>query len=61
MAEAFPGIEIVCVSEPGFDGFEIAPDSVYANDANALELLGSVVSHALNGWVIGLWEFSFGG
>lgn len=61
MAEAFPGIEIVCHSEPGFDGFEIAADSVYANDADALELLGSVVNHPLNGRVIGLWEFSFGG
>jgi hypothetical protein len=61
MTEAFPDIEIVCHSEPGFDGFEIAPDSVYADDADALALFGSVVSHALNGRIIGLWEFSFGG
>lgn len=61
MAEAFPGIEIECISEPGYLGYQIAPDSAFAEDDNALELFGSVVSHALNGRVIGLWAFSFGG
>jgi hypothetical protein len=61
MTEAFPGIEIVCISEPGFDGFRIASDSAFAKNSEALELFGTVVSRALNGRIIGLWEFSFEG
>jgi len=60
MTEAFPGIEIVCISKPGFDGFEIASDSPYAKDTEALALFDTVVSHALNGRIISFWEFSFG-
>ena len=61
MAGAFPGIEVVCISEPGFDGLSIAPDSAFAKDTDALSLLDTVVLRALNARIIGLWAFSFGG
>jgi len=61
MEEAFPGIEIVCISEPGFDGFGIASDSTFVEDAEALSLFDTIVNRVLNARIIGLWQFSFGG
>ena len=59
METAFPGIEIECLSEPGFLGYQIAPTSKYSGDADVQEYFSNIVGQVLNTSLVGPWSFGF--
>jgi hypothetical protein len=59
MEAAFPGIEIECMSEPGFLGYQIAPTSKYSEDAEVQEYFSNTIDQVLNTILVGPWNFGF--
>lgn len=57
MQADFPGIELVCVQENGYNGYHIQENSAFANDENAIEILSQHAQNALVGQIVGIWAF----
>ena len=59
MEEKYPGIEIECISEPGYLGYQIVPDSKYLTNAEIMTTFDAAVNQALFTILVGPWNFSF--
>lgn len=57
MQDEFPGIELECFQEDGFQGYGIKDGSPYANDEKALTVLSDYAVKALFGNMAGVWGF----
>jgi len=57
MQEDFPGLELECFQENGFQGYRIKESSPYAQDEKALALLSDNAVKALFGNMAGVWNF----
>ncbi len=57
MQANFPGIELVCVQENGYNGYHIQENSAFANDESAIEALSQHAQNALVGQIVGIWAF----
>jgi len=57
MQANFPGIELVCVQENGYNGYHIQENSAFANDESAIKALSQHAQNALVGQIVGIWAF----
>ncbi len=57
MQDDFPGLELECFQEDGFQGYRIKESSPYVNDEKALALLSDHAVKALFGNMAGIWKF----
>jgi len=57
MQDDFPGLELECFQEDGFQGYQIKESSVFAGDEKALTILADHAVKALFGNIAGLWKF----
>lgn len=53
----YPGIELNCFQEPGFNGYSIRESSAYANDEAAKQAVSDYVVSLINGKTAGIWKF----
>lgn len=60
MSAQYAGIQIECVSEPGYLSYRIVPGTTFAENSTAIEALDAVKGEQLNGMLVGPWAFDFG-
>ncbi|MBP7213978.1 MAG: hypothetical protein KBA03_07070 [Anaerolineaceae bacterium] len=57
MQKDYPGIELYCFQEPGFNGYSIREGSSYANDEAAKQAVSDRVVSVISGNTAGIWKF----
>lgn len=57
MQKDYPGIELDCFQEPGFNGYSIREGLAYADDEAANQAVSDYVVSVISGKTAGIWKF----